>query len=106
MALLDYMAITPNFQQHGIGRKLFEFTSNEFNCIVPDNIGMFLEVPKENVTDPDELLIRKRRLQFYFRLEVKVLKGVNYLLPIQVDGDAAEEMYLMVKLSKNITSIS
>jgi GNAT superfamily N-acetyltransferase len=106
MALLDYMAITPNFQQHGIGRKLFEFTSNEFNCIVPDNIGMLLEVPKENVTDPDELLIRKRRLQFYFRLEVKVLKGVNYLLPIQVDGDAAEEMYLMVKLSKNITSIS
>jgi hypothetical protein len=106
MALLDYMAITPNFQQHGIGRKLFEFTSNEFNCIVPDNIGMLLEVPKENVTDPDELLIRKRRLQFYFRLEVKILKGVNYLLPIQVNGDAAEEMYLMVKLSKNITSIS
>ena len=37
---------------------------------------------------------------------MKVLKGVNYLLPIQVDGDAAEEMYLMIKLSKNITSIS
>jgi hypothetical protein len=67
---------------------------------------MLLEVPKENVFDPDELLIRKRRLQFYFRLGVKVLKGVNYLLPIQVDGDAAEEMYLMIKLSKIITSIS
>src|ERR671919_990906 len=106
MALLDYMAVLPTFQRRGIGRKLFEFTNNEFNRIVPDNIGMLLEVPKENVFDPDELLIRKRRLLFYFRLGVKVLKGVNYLLPIQVDGDAAEEMYLMIKLSKNITWIS
>jgi GNAT superfamily N-acetyltransferase len=106
MALLDYMAITPNFQRRGIGRKLFEFTNNEFNRFIPNNIGMLLEVPKENVFDPDEFLRRKRRLQFYSRLGVKVLKGVNYLLPIQVDGDAAEEMYLMIKLSKNITSIS
>jgi hypothetical protein len=35
---------------------------------------------------------------------VKVLRGVNYLLPIQIDGDV-EEMYLMIKLSKNITWI-
>src|ERR671910_876632 len=106
MALLDYMAVIPNFQRLGVGGKLFEFTNNEFNHLLPNNIGMLLEVPKENVFDPDELLIRKRRLQFYFRLGVKVLKGVNYLLPIQVDGDAAEEMYLMIKLSKIITSIS
>jgi GNAT superfamily N-acetyltransferase len=106
MALLDYMAITPDFQRHGIGRKLFEFTNNEFNRFIPNNIGMLLEVPKENVFDPDEFLRRKRRLQFYSRLGVKVLKGVNYLLPIQVNGDAAEEMYLMIKPSKNITSIS
>jgi GNAT superfamily N-acetyltransferase len=105
MALLDYMAVTPNFQRRGIGRKIFEFTNNEFNRSIPDNIGMFLEVPKENVFDPDELLRRKRRIQFYSRLGVKVLKSVNYLLPIQVDGDT-EEMYLMIKLSKNITWIS
>jgi GNAT superfamily N-acetyltransferase len=105
MALLDYMAVTPNLQRRGIGRKLFEFTNNEFNHCIPDNIGMLLEVPKENVFDPDELLRRKRRIQFYSRLGVKVLKGVNYLLPIQVDGDT-EEMYLMIKLSKNITWIS
>jgi GNAT superfamily N-acetyltransferase len=106
MALLDYMAVTQNFQRRGIGRKLFEFTNNEFNRCIPDNIGMFLEVPKENVFDPDELLRRRRRIQFYSRLGVKVLKSVNYLLPIQVDGDAAEEMYLMIKPSKNITRIS
>ncbi|MGB8084741.1 MAG: hypothetical protein WCF07_00445, partial [Nitrososphaeraceae archaeon] len=37
--------------------------------------------------------------------EPKTKIGVNYLLPIQVDGDV-EEMYLMIKLSKNLTSIS
>jgi GNAT superfamily N-acetyltransferase len=105
MALLDYMAVMPNFQRLGIGRKLFEFTNNELNRFMPDNIGMLLEVPKENVSDPDEWLRRKRRIQFYSTLGVKVLKSVNYLLPIQIDGDV-EEMYLMIKLSKNITWIS
>ena len=105
MALLDYMGIIPNFQRRGIGRKLFEFTDNEFNHLIPDNIGILLEVPKENVSDPNEWLKRKKRIQFYSNLGVKVLKGVNYLLPIQIDGDV-EEMYLMIKLSKNLTSIS
>jgi GNAT superfamily N-acetyltransferase len=104
MALLDYMAITPNFQRGGIGKKLFEFTDNKFNHLIPDNIGMLLEVPKETVSDLDERLRRKRRIQFYSRLGVKVLRSVNYLLPIQIDGDV-EEMYLMIKLSKNITWI-
>jgi ribosomal protein S18 acetylase RimI-like enzyme len=105
MALLDYMAIIPNFQRRGIGRMLFEFTNNELNRLIPDNIGLLLEVPKENVSNPDEKLRRKRRIRFYSRLGVRVLKSVNYLLPIQIDGDA-EEMYLMIKLSKNITWIS
>ena len=105
MALLDYMAVIPNFQRLGVGGKLFEFTNNELNHLLPDNIGMLLEVPKENASDLDEWLRRKRRIQFYSRLGVKVLKGVNYLLPIQVDGNV-EEMYLMIKLSKNITRIS
>jgi GNAT superfamily N-acetyltransferase len=104
MALLDYMAITPNFQRSGIGKKLFEFTDNKFNHLIPDNIGMLLEVPKETVSDLDERLRRKRRIRFYSKLGVKVLRGVNYLLPIQIDGDV-EEMYLMIKLSKNITWI-
>lgn len=47
MALLDYMGIIPNFQRHGIGRKLFEFTDNEFNRCVPDNIGILLEYQKK-----------------------------------------------------------
>jgi GNAT superfamily N-acetyltransferase len=77
MALLDYMAVTPNFQRHGVGRKLFEFTNNEFNRCIPNNIGILLEVPKENVSDPNEWLNRKKRIQLYSNLGVKVLKGVN-----------------------------
>ena len=65
MALLDYMAVALNFQRHGVGGKLFEFTNNELNRLLPD----------------------------------------NYLLPVQVDGNA-EEMHLMIKPSKNITRIS
>lgn len=105
MALLDYMAIVSNFQRRGIGSLLFEFTNNELNHFIPDNIGMLLEVPKENASDPHERLRRKKRIQFYSRLGVKVLKGVNYLLPLQIEG-GVEEMYLMIKLSKNISWIS
>ena len=105
MALLDYMAVIPTFQRLGVGGKLFEFTNNELNRLLPDNIGMLLEVPNENVSNSDEWLRRKRRIQFYSRLGVKVLKDVNYLLPVQVDG-YFEEMYLMIKLSKGITRIS
>jgi GNAT superfamily N-acetyltransferase len=105
MALLDYMAVLPTFQRRGVGGKLFEFTDNELNHLLLDNIGMLLEVPKENISDLDEWLRRRSRIQFYSRLGVKVLKGVNYLLPIQID-DNVEEMYLMIKLSKNMTRIS
>lgn len=105
MALLDYMAVLPTFQRRGVGGKLFEFTDNELNHLLLDNTGMLLEVPKENISDLDEWLRRRSRIQFYSRLGVKVLKGVNYLLPIQID-DNVEEMYLMIKLSKNMTRIS
>jgi GNAT superfamily N-acetyltransferase len=105
MALLDYMAVVSNFQRRGIGRMLFEFTNNELNHFIPDNVGMLLEVPKENVSDPDEMQRRKNRIQFYSRLGVKMLKGVNYLLPLQIGGDL-EEMYLMIKPSKDMAWIS
>jgi len=57
------------------------------------------------VFDSDDQLIRKKRIQFYSRLGVKVLKGVDYLLPLQRDR-GIEEMYLMIKPSKNVTSMT
>lgn len=71
MALLDYMMVISNFQRHAMGR------------------GILLEVSKENVVDPDEKLRRKKRIQFYSKLGVKVLDEVNYLLPIE-KGDIEE----------------
>lgn len=71
MALLDYMMVISNFQRHGMDR------------------GILLEVSKENVVDPDEKLRRKKRIQFYSKLGVKVLDEVNYLLPIE-KGDIEE----------------
>jgi Acetyltransferase (GNAT) domain len=103
MALLDYMAVIPNCQGRGIGRKLFEFTHDEFNRLIPDNIRMFLEVPKDNVADQDEKLRRKKRIRFYTKLGVKVLDEVNYLLPIEKED--VEELYLMIKSSTNLTLI-
>ncbi|MGB7883279.1 MAG: GNAT family N-acetyltransferase [Nitrososphaeraceae archaeon] len=105
MALLDYMAVITNFRRRGIGRSLFEFIHEDLNRLIPENIGMLLEVPMENVFDSDEQLIRKKRIQFYSRLGVKVLKGVDYLLPLQRDK-GIEEMYLMIKPSKNVTSMT
>ncbi len=46
MALIDYMAVIPTFQR-GVGGQLFEFTNNELNRLLPDNIGMLLEVPEK-----------------------------------------------------------
>jgi hypothetical protein len=105
MALLDYMAVITNFRQRGIDKSLFEFTNRELNRLIPENMGMLLEVPMENVFDSDEQLIRRRRIKFYSRLGVKVLKGVNYLLPLQSNGNT-EEMYLMIKPSNNVTSMT
>jgi hypothetical protein len=67
MALLDYMAVITNFRQRGIGRSLFEFSNKELNRLIPENTGMLLEVPMENVFDSDEQLIRRRRIQFLFK---------------------------------------
>ncbi len=53
-----------------LGGEPFEFTDNEFNHLIPDNIRILLET-KENVSDPNEWLKRKKRIQFYSNLGVK-----------------------------------
>jgi GNAT superfamily N-acetyltransferase len=57
MALLDYMAVLPTFQRRGVGGKLFEFTNNELNHLLLDNIGMLVEVPKENASELISLIL-------------------------------------------------
>ena len=97
--LLDYMALTPDCQNKGIGTEIFNFTLDEFNSYVPNGTGLLLEIQKENVPDLQEIEIknRVRRINFYKRLGVKNLEGVNYLLPpLQPDAET-EEMYIMIR---------
>ncbi|HYY67739.1 MAG TPA: GNAT family N-acetyltransferase [Nitrososphaeraceae archaeon] len=95
IGLLDYMAVHPNYQRRGIGKKLFEFTLQRLYSQIPFVIGLIMEIQKENVPEPHDHLIRKDRIRFYSELGAKLLDGVNYLLPSQNHGKP-EEMYLMI----------
>lgn len=105
VGFLDYMAVSPNHQRKGIGTELFKFTIKKCNSELSDVNGLLLEVQKENISDLKEIRKRKDRIRLYTRLGVKVLNGVNYLLPSQNDGDL-EEMYLMIKPLAAINSLS
>lgn len=97
--LLDYMAVTPDCQNEGIGTEIFKFTLDEFKSYIPKGIGLLLEIQRENVPDLQETEIEKRvkRINFYKRLGVKNLEGVNYLLPPLRPNAQTEEMYMMIR---------
>ncbi len=97
IGLLDYMTIIPTHGGQGMGKEIFNFTFRKFNSIIPNGIGLLMEIQKENISDKQELIIRKNRLRFYSNLGVKFLEGVNYLLPPIYPGSKMEEMYLMIK---------
>jgi GNAT superfamily N-acetyltransferase len=97
LGLLDYMAITSSFRGQGLGKKIFNFTFEKFVSIIPNGIGLLMEIQKENSIDKDEIAIRKNRIRFYSKLGVKLLDKVNYLLPAIHSGTKEEEMYLMIK---------
>jgi GNAT superfamily N-acetyltransferase len=105
VALLDYMAVSTRYQRKGIGKALFEFTIKKCSCYVSGIIGLLIEVQKENGANLKENNRRKRRIKFYTQLGVKVLNGVNYLLPSQNEGNL-EEMYLMMRPLVKIDSLS
>jgi GNAT superfamily N-acetyltransferase len=95
IGLLDYLAVDPNYQRRGIGKKLFRFTVQKLRSQMPVVIGLILEIQKERVHDSHGRHIIKDRIRFYRQLGARVLDGVNYLLPSQTHGKP-EEMYLMI----------
>jgi ribosomal protein S18 acetylase RimI-like enzyme len=105
LGFLDYMAVSPNHQRKGIGTELFKYTIKKCYSELSDVNGLLLEVQKENISDLKESRKRKDRIRLYTRLGVKLLNGVNYLLPSQNDGNL-EEMYLMIKPLAAINSLS
>lgn len=95
IGLLDYLAVDPNYQRRGIGKKLFRFTIQKLCSQMPGVVGLILEIQKERVHDSNGGHIIKDRIRFYRQLGARVLDGVNYLLPSQTHGKP-EEMYLMI----------
>ncbi|MGN6624213.1 MAG: GNAT family N-acetyltransferase [Candidatus Nitrosocosmicus sp.] len=95
--LLDYIAIDPAFRSQGLGKKTFKFTYEKLVTIIPNGIGLVMEVQKENDLDKEGKDARKNRIKFYNSLEVKLLHKVNYFLP-QIHSDTKEEeMHLLIK---------
>ncbi len=105
IGLLDYLAVTPNWQRKGIGTRLFRYTLNRLIHEMPNSVGLLLEIQTENVSDPIERKIREDRLTFYSRLGVKNLAGVSHLIPPQ-HGTKPEQAYLMIAPLKTIYSLS
>jgi GNAT superfamily N-acetyltransferase len=107
MGLLDYIAITPSYRGQGLGKEIFNFTLEKLNSIISNGIGLLIEVQKENnLLNQQEMAIRKNRIRFYFKLGVKLLDKVNYLLPPIYPSNKEEEMYLMIKPLKKICYLS
>lgn len=95
IGLLDYLAVDPNYQRRGIGKKLFKFTIHKLCSQMTGVIGLILEIQKERAHDSNDRHIIKNRIKFYRQLGARVLDGVNYLLPSQTHGKP-EEMYMMI----------
>lgn len=95
IGLLDYLAVDPNYQRKGIGKKLFRFTIQKLCSQMPGVIGLILEIQKEGVNDSDGHKEIRDRIIFYRQLGARLLDGVNYLFPSQTHGKP-EEMYLMI----------
>jgi len=63
--LLDYIAITPDCQNRGIGTEIFNFTLDEFKSYIPNGKGLLLEIQKRkcpgSTSDRDR---KERRINF------------------------------------------
>jgi len=95
---LDYMAVTPNYQRHGLGKKISEVSFEKFKSDIPDATGLLMEIQREDVPNlPErESNVRKNRIRFYMMLGAKILERVRYLIPPIQYGIEPEEMYLMM----------
>ena len=102
IALLDYMAVAPEYQGKGIGSIIFWHNIHELESKISRPIGLFLEVQREDGVDAIEAIRRKRRLGFYTKLGVRLLEGVNYLIPPQ-HGSEPEKTYLMILPLKKVS---
>jgi hypothetical protein len=101
--LLEYMAVDATYRNSGLGRQLFLCSVNH---IIP-KIGVvpvLLEVDSDREPSADQP-IRKRRQQFYRRLNCLRIDKLAYILPLPGEG-APPEMDLMIYFPKNVQAVS
>jgi GNAT superfamily N-acetyltransferase len=95
IGLVDYMAIAQEHRRRGFGSELFKYSLDRFQVLVSNPVGLLLEVQEPSVGERRERSIREERLRFYSRLGVRLLSGVQYLMPPQ-HGTEPERLYLMI----------
>lgn len=100
--LIDNIAIDNKFQGSGYG-------SDSVNLIVQtqseNSLGVFIEVELPSLAiDEEDRIIRKKRLDFYRRLNFITLKGIEYKFPVQEDEPLP--LLLMFKPSEGTNSLS
>ena len=76
--LLEYMAVSPERRNGGLGARLFA-------AVRPERGVLLVETESEREACPEREL-RVRRKTFYRRLGCREVEGLDYLLPLPGDG--------------------
>jgi hypothetical protein len=82
-ALLEYMAVTPERRNRGLGSALFKQT------VQHASLPILLEVDSDREPSGDREM-RTRRQQFYRRLGCVRVAGLHYILPLPGQGPVPE----------------
>jgi GNAT superfamily N-acetyltransferase len=88
-ALLEYMAVTPERRNRGLGSALFKQTV--LRAVTPQHasVPILLEVDSDREVSADREM-RTRRQQFYRRLGCVRVSGLHYILPLPGLGPPPE----------------
>src|SRR3990172_8576817 len=78
---------------------------NKLESKIAKPVGLILEVQRQDGFGSTEAIRRKRRLRFYTKLGVRLLEGVNYLIPPQ-HASEPEKTYLMILPLKRVNSFT
>ena len=99
--LLEYMAISAEYRNQGLGAEIFRRT---VQSMMPLSTPILLEVDsdREKCADCD---LRKRRQQFYRRLGCLRIAQLHYILPLP-GGGPPPEMDLMIYSTATLRTIA
>lgn len=92
-ALLEYMAISQNFRNRGLGSQLFKLSIEAL--ISKTGKGYVILEVDSPFESSDEHIIRQARLAFYQRLGCRIIDKFNYLLP-QLNQHKPPAMLLLI----------